>query len=450
MRTMRHLALLLAPLALAAPAQAATWSAPETLSQRPHTFVGPLRVASGAEGQDVVAWPWQDGIGRSATVGAGATMSDARVPTFDAESPAPTGLVDVGVFGDGGAVALSETVAGGAGRSGAQRLRLRLAPMFGAQGASRTVAVAPIVHPPALSVAGRHLAVAWIEETRTAAGATRRIVRVYERLSATRTRPAGTVSGTGRADAVAVAAGADGTTVVVLARDGRLLARIRRAGHGWGAFAELARARPGSATRFAPQAAVDEQGRVRVVWRRHRFRTEAIPGVRSLEGSFVAAGQRRFRPAQTLEADGVAAFVLRSGSPGWAVGLVRQTTAGPQPVVRRAGPATPFGAPLAAAPAQGGLRGVDVTDDGAGGLTVAWVQPVAGQDGDGQAHAAVLAPGAAAFGPVEDVSPAEAVHEVRLVGAGVDAVWSARPEGTGPGIPIGQVRSVVRSARRAP
>jgi len=59
----------------------------------------------------------------------------------------------------------------------------------------------------------------------------------------------------------------------------------------------------------------------------------------------------------------------------------------------------------------------------------------------------VRRPSAAAPG-----TPAENVHEVA---PGTDrdgtliAVWSARPEGTGPGIPIDDVRSVVRTAKRA-
>ena len=52
--------------------------------------------------------------------------------------------------------------------------------------------------------------------------------------------------------------------------------------------------------------------------------------------------------------------------------------------------------------------------------------------------------------PVEAVSPAEAAHEVRLVGDGSVAVWTARPEGTGPSVPTGRIHSVVRTASRVP
>ena len=86
------------------------------------------------------------------------------------------------------------------------------------------------------------------------------------------------------------------------------------------------------------------------------------------------------------------------------------------------------------------------------GLFATMVQPTANGNSDGVGLGAFLAPGATSFGALEAVTPVENVHEVA---PGFDpdgtplAVWSARPEGTGPGIPIDQIRSVVRSATRA-
>ena len=124
----------------------------------------------------------------------------------------------------------------------------------------------------------------------------------------------------------------------------------------------------------------------------------------------------------------------------------------PRPALHRTHGGSQFSPVEYAAPAQGGARAADVVFSPIGGITVAWIQPVAGQDSDGVARAASLANGA--FGPVEDVSPAEAAHEVRLAVDGRAgqpvAVWTARPGGTGPSIPIGQIRTVVRSATRTP
>jgi hypothetical protein len=112
----------------------------------------------------------------------------------------------------------------------------------------------------------------------------------------------------------------------------------------------------------------------------------------------------------------------------------RNLRTGPYVLGEHASPAPPRAPRLAG----GGPR------DSAGGITVAWVQPLAGQNGDGIARAATLA--ADAFGPVEDVSPAESVHEVRLAADGRTgqpvAVWTARPSGQPP--------SVVRGAARTP
>jgi hypothetical protein len=452
---MRRLALLaiLPFAAAAAPAHAATWSAPVTLSQTPHTFAGPPAVGAGATGSAIVAWPWQDGVGASAAGGASFAGRGPRGAAFGPERPAPAGLLDVATFADTRVLALAQRLAGGVGAAGAQRQRLAVAfgATTGALGAARTLTVAPILSRPVLAANARGQAlVAWIEVTRTAAGATRRIVRVAERPAGGGFGALGTLSGTGHADAVAAAVAGNGDRVVVIARDGRVLARVRRHGRGWGAWAELTRARTGTATRFVLQAAADPSGRLRLVWRRHQFRTSDLPARRSLEGTFLPLGRSRFRPVQVIEADGVREFALRPAGASWALAEVRDAASGPQPAARLAGASATFGPALAAAPGQGGVRGVDAAFDATTGLTVAWIQPIAGQDGDGQARAAVLAPGATAFGPAEAVSPPEAVHEVRLAGDGPLAAWTARPDGTGPGIPLARIRTVVRSAVRVP
>jgi hypothetical protein len=449
---MRRLAVLaLLPLAgAAAPAHAGTWSAPVTLSQTPHTFAGPLAAA----GTTIIAWPWSDGTGASAR--SGASFAGTSVPglSFLPERPAPAGVLDVATYGEEvGTIVLAEREAAGAGPTGARRQRLSIAFGHAAKplGHARTLTVAPILYRPVMANAGGHVLVAWIEDTRTSSGATRRIVRVAERPpeGAPFSAPA-TLSGTGHADAVAVAVAGNQDAVAVIARDGRVLARVKRQGHRWGTWRALTRAVPGTSTRFQPRAAADGAGRVRVVWRRHQFRTATQPARRSLEGTFLPVGASRFRPVQVIEDDGVRQFALRSRDAGWALAVIHDTPDGPQPAARLAGASTPFGPALAAAPAEGGLRGVDAAFGTTTGLTLAWVVPVAGQDGDGQARAAVLSPDATAFGPVEDVSPAEAVHEVRLVSEGSVAAWTARPEGTGPGVPIGQIRTVVRAAARMP
>src|SRR3954469_18915767 len=242
------LATLAAALGLAVPAaHAATWSAPTTLSA-PHTFVGPLAVGGGGT---VVAWPWQDGVGQNAPGGAAFA---GRPPTgvFGPERPAPTGLLDVAAYGSTRTLALAMTIAPGSGPTGAQNQRLAYAygRRDGGFEATRTLHTGPIVYRPQLAVngVGRAL-IAWVEVTRTSSGGTRRIVRAAERTGSRGFGAPVTLSGQGRADAIAVAVGDRGDEALVVVRQGRLLARVKRTGHGWGAVLDppLAPARPAAA-----------------------------------------------------------------------------------------------------------------------------------------------------------------------------------------------------------
>lgn len=433
-------------LASASAAGAGTWSAPQTLSA-PHTFAGALSVATRGDGGVVAAWPWQDNVGNDA-VGGWATATRApAATTFGAERPTVDGLIALGPFARTQSIAVGEqAIPSSPGPGGAIRYRIR-ASVNG--GTARSLTVAPTYRLPALGSApgGATALVAYIEITRTSTGATRRIVRVIDRRNGAWSAPS-TISGRGQADAVTAAVGPRGDAVVVFVRNGKLLARLRRPGHNWGSIRTLT-ASPGK-TQWTLGAAIDARGQVRVVWRRHPYR-----GVTELRTAAVLVGRNTFTAPQTLVANGAsAAFTLAPAAPGWAVADV-ETPPGqaPRPALHRTTGTTAFSPGLYAAPAQGGIRGADVVANGDGSLTVAWVQPLASQDGDGVVQAATLAgTTAAAFGPVEAVSPPEAAHEVRLVAGqpGPTALWTARPEGTGPGIPLAQLHTLVRAATRAP
>jgi hypothetical protein len=104
-----------------------------------------------------------------------------------------------------------------------------------------------------------------------------------------------------------------------------------------------------------------------------------------------------------------------------------------------------------AAPPQGGLRSVSIAFDPTAGLAAGWVIPNPSGDGGGIGYAAATGPTGTTFGPREQVTPNEATFDMRLVrtSAGIRAFWTARPEGTGPNIPVSQIHTVVRSAMRA-
>jgi hypothetical protein len=426
-------------------AHAATWSAPQTLST-PHTFAGPLSVATRGDGGVVAAWPWQDDVGGDAVGGWSTAARAQAASSFGIERPTVDGLVALGPFAQKQSIAVgTQAVPGTRGPGGGFLSRIRASV---SRGTARSPATAATWRLPVLGSAanGSTALIAYVEMTRTSSGAIRRIVRTIDRRNGAWSSPS-TISGRGHADAIAAAVGARGDAVVVFVRDGKLLARLRRPGHNWGSIQTLTTS-PG-ATTWTLGAAIDGRGQVRVVWRRHPYR-----GVTELRTAAVLVGRNTFTAPQTLVANGASAdFAIVPAAPGWAIaGVVTPPGQAPRPVLHRTTGGSRFTPGLEAAPAQGGIRGADVvTNRGDASITVAWVQPIAGQSSDGIIRAATVpSTTAPAFGPVEDVSPPEAAHEVRLVPGptGPTALWTARPEGTGPSIPIGQIHTVVRAASR--
>ena len=452
MRRLLPFLLALAALTAAPSAGAATWSAPQTVSA-PHTFAGPLLTATGYDGTLVAGWPWQDNIGNDA-IGGEATASRAPGQPFALEHPAPDGLVGLAPFARTQTIALAQQgIPGRPGPTGAIRYRLNVAfgPLSGGFGAPRTLATAPVVGQAQLAANSHGTAlVAWIEVTKTSSGATRRIVRAIERRDGRFGRPF-TLSGKGRADTIAIAVGERGDHAIAFVRQGDVLARVKRPGHSWGSQQRVARADGGTQWRLLTK--IDQRGQVRLVWRRHQLRRENIAGRTALEGTAMLVGRGCFLPAQTILPNGSSMPALIQTDNGWALATTATVTEGPRPVLFRTRGASAFGGPEPAAPAQGGLRGTDVAFTAGSGITLAWVQPVAGQSSDGIVRAATLGPDDT-FGPVEDVSPAEAAHEVRLATdpryAGPVALWTARPGGTSQATSIAQIATVVRSAVRLP
>jgi hypothetical protein len=431
-------AALMAPLASA---DAATWSAPQTVSV-PHTFAGPLLVAPRADGALVAAWPWQDNIGNDAIGGESLATRPSNGSAFGPEVRALDGLTAISAYARAQTLSLAAQGLPTRDRSGFFLSRLRVA--FDT-GTPRTLTTAPLYRAPALASAqtSTRALIAYIQPTKTSSGANRRIVRVIDRAGARWSSPS-TIAGTGRADQLAAAANARGDQVVAFARQGQVLARVRRAGHRWGAIRTLATSTAASRTTFTLAAAVDARGQIRVVWRRHVYR-----GATSLQTAAVLVGRSTFTTPQTLIATGASAtFTIAQAPGGWAIATVETTSAGPRPTLHRTTDnSSQFGAIQDAAPAQGGIRAATVAAAFDGTIVVAWIQPLPGQDGGGIARAAAIAPGATAFGPVEDVSPGESVSAVALapVQSGIQALWVGRPTAGGRA-DITVIRAATRTA----
>jgi len=437
--------------AVAAPpaAAAAPWSAPVTIFAA-HTFAGPVGLTS-TKGSNAAWWQWQDGVAVDPPRGAAIAVSPTGA-AFGPEHPIATfgeGLLDVQGHAMGRFVALSQDAVGGPRRDGTVLFDVRVAD--GDSSAFRApvrIARAAVSGRAQLAVApsGR-VAVAFMTyEPKTR----RRVVRVAVRTSSGMFSRPEVISGRGQAEMVAVGAGRRGDIVVAYVRNKQLLARVRRPGHGWGRAQTLAK--PDGPTQWLLRAAIADSGRVEVLWRKRRLRRPDRPGARLLQHSSMAPGSSRFARARTIEADGASPPSQLVALPGgFAVGYTVPDPSG-HTIPRAAVLGPGAGPPLDVAGASGGVRDVRLAWSSRFGLLATMVQPTPAGNGDGIGLAALLAPGAPSFGPVEAVTPAENVHEL-APGADRDgtplAVWSARPEGTGPGIPIESIRSVVRSATRA-
>jgi hypothetical protein len=285
----------------------------------------------------------------------------------------------------------------------------------------------------------------------------RRIVRVAVRRGRGRFGRPSTIFGRGRADVLSTAIGERGDMVVVIAQNGRLRARVKRPRRPWGPIRTLAAAT--GPTQWQIRSAISLRGRVEVVWRRHQLASNGRPGRRSLEASFMAGNGRRFTRRQVVEPDGASAPAALVEIPeGFAVAYAKDGPGGTIPggvAIPRVRMATPrFGKAYDASTAEGGLRDVRVAFDGRVGLYASWIVPITEGDGAGLGFGALLESGAPFFAPPEHVTPGENVSELAVSfdtrTERAVAVWAARPEGTGPFVPIEQIRTYVRSAERTP
>ena len=436
--------------AVAAPsAGAATWSAPVTISA-PHTFVGSVGLGP-SRSSSTAAWLWQQGIGVDASIGA-SYASRSPSGRFGPERALPFSgeLLAVRAYGGGRVLAMWQRAEPRRSRLDPLHFRVRVA-QGGPRGFAAPVTIARTVatsRPQLAVVPGGRAVLSYVT---LVPRANRTRVHVATRSASGRWSRPEVISGRGQAKSVAAAIGRRGDVVVAFVRSKKLQARVRRPGRGWGRLQTLAT--PDGPTQWLMRAAVGDTGAIEVLWRKRRLAQDGRPGVRLLQSSRMSASSSRFAGARTIEPDGAGTPSELVALPGgFAVGYtVPQSPPGTHTIPRVAILAPGAGAPLDVAPASGGVRDVRLAWSKRLGLLATMVQPLPGANSDGVGRGAVLAAGAASFGALEAVTPAENVHEVApgADGAGnLIAVWSARPEGTGPGIPIENLRSVARTATR--
>jgi hypothetical protein len=446
-----------ASLVAAAPAGAATWSPPATVSA-PHTFVSPLEAASSGNGTAVLHWGFQDGVGAGATAGVRGASLAPGATAFAPERALPATTTQLVPYAQRSIAALLRTNLDAAGR------RVRLAVAFGSAdvpslGAARTVATDDVAFVPRLAVGadGSGL-LAWVART----SGNRRVVKVSLRAPGGRFGAPSIISGTGRANGIVAAAGPQGDRVVAFERSGRLLARYRAAGHGWGSIQDLGAVAAGTANELA---ALISGGRATIADVHRQLSEGGTTGPLLVDAWVRPVGASRFGAVQRLEAGGdvesappvLVAVEGRGALLAW-LGTDPASQATPGGPGRRVsasimGANGRFGAPQAlSAPAEAATALAGASS--AGTAIVSWVRLAPTSDTSGQVLAAVR-PAGGAFAPAEVVSPPEnafvtAPGFTRAADGHPFVAWASRPGGEGPGVPLAQIQTFVRVAQRQP
>jgi hypothetical protein len=452
----------------AAPAGAATWTAPTTVSA-PHTFVSPLTAATGGNGTAMLAWRFQDGIGAGATAGArGATMLPGTT-AFGPERTLPGATTQLVPYAQRAVAALQQTTLDAAGR------RARLAVAFGSLqgpfagapngpflGTARTVATDDVAFVPSLAMGADGSGVlAWVAR----ASGNRRVVKVSVRSPGGRFGRPSIIVGTGRANSIVAAAGANGRAVVAFERSGRLFARVRSFRRVWGPIEDLGPVAAGTDNELA--ALVGGGSRMTVVDVHRQLTEGGSTGPLLVDAWVRPSGASRFRSAQRLESGGqvqssapaLVPFGSRSAVLAW-LGTDPASQGTPGGPGRRVNVSVMgegdarFGPPQALSAPGEAAAGLGAAANGSQAV-VSWVRLAPTSDTSGTVLASVrLDP--SGFGPAEVVSPPEnasatAPGFVPVTGGGRPFVaWTARPGGEGPGIPLAQIQTFVRVAQRQP
>lgn len=430
----------------AVPASAAAappWTAPVAISV-PHTAIYPIGMI---ESKNAAAawWRWEDGVNSPKRYGgsfvAQPDASDGFAFTSGRDRKEQVSL-DVAGYGSGRLVALSQTTTHDAKGNFTSSLAVRNGGP-GGFGASKTLAGGFITGTPDLGVApdGRGLIVF---TTADPTNTSRRVqVRVALRSASGQFGRPSVISGRGQADGAVVAVGRGGDMVVAFKRSRKVVARVKRPGHGWGSLQTLAT--PKGPTQWLLRAAVSDGGTVQVLWQR-RFVSERMDGS-TIQTRRMNAGAGRWSPSTTVEAKGANGPTAMLAVPGgFAVGYTAGGTDTKYPLTARV--ATIKGdtsGSVDVAPAAVGVRNVRLAWSARYGLfATAIVEPTI--DGANNiAVGALRAPGAAGFTPAEPIAAAPSLNEI-APGFGRDgkplAAWAAPTDAIVPGVPS-EIRRVV-------
>lgn len=452
-RTIAAAACSLAAGAAVPAAAAAAWTAPATISTA-HGSDYPLGITN-TNTSTIAWWGWQDGAGLRAPSGFAFAQRPSDGGAFGTEHSRGGGeqiAIDVQGYGTGRVLALSQDSEPGPRRNGRATTLERLTVTTGGAagfGSKKTLARSSLLGAAQLGVAANGRALVAFASYDPTFKSNRDPVSVALRSPGGSFARPSVISGRGQAHGVTVAIGHRGDMVVAFVRNKKVVARVRRPGHGWGSIQTLATAK--GPTQWTLRAAVSDAGSVEVLWQR-RFVSDRMDGS-ALQARRMGPGASRWGALQTIEPGlaGVPSELVEVPG-GFAVGYtVRELADGARPVARASIIKPGSSRELDVAAGLTGARDVRVAWSDRFGLFATIVTTPAVGDGVAPGVGALLAPGAASFGPLERVTAQERVQFL-APGFGRDgvpiAVWSSPPDGSDSGIPADELRRVVRTSTR--
>jgi uncharacterized membrane protein len=451
-RTAGFLGLLMLLSVVPAPgnAFAGLWSAPVNVSS-PALFIENPSIDFGhSSGVGLAKWGWTNGTGADARRGV-RTASQSVSGSFGPERPVPHPLAVPVVYANGHVFWLGEERIV-RGRRQLSRVRVAFGGADGRIGRLRTVDTVETLGAPAVDInGGGQIAVAYIQAARSKRRTAKLFVSRGRRLGRPRL-----VSRRGYVNAVTVAVGSTGDIVIAWERGGRIEARIRRPGHRLGRVIRVGRgAKAGTRLR----AAVATSGRVWLAWASQRLSEGGSNEPFELQTAVSSAKRSIFRRPLRLDkydrrASDEASFdlsidLVNQGLLAWS-SFDGQNFRARLATVNRRGTQAHF--TTLSQPGYDAAVGDLATVPPAGHALVVWSRlDAVGELGDAIFAGHVL-PGSAYAGE-EQVSAGDRARKPAVSfnphTNRATAVWSQREGPDGPGVPLGQIRTYVRTATRS-
>lgn len=331
-----------------------------------------LPPVTAGDGSVVTAWRWSTSQATDDVANRASVISRDRRGRFGPVRPAPARLLALRTYGASRTLALSVRLVPPFDR---YHLRASFGRTDGRFSAPQKIVAARLqpfgADEPALAVnsSGRAL-VSWVEESRLGEGF---VVRASERPPGGRFGVPFTVGST-TSQRTAVAVSARGDVTIVFVRAGRIAARVRRAGHRWGAIQRLAAANPRYDHRLL--VAISARGEVRAGWwpemKNCVNHCDVPPG--SFSTAFVVPGRFTFGAPQIFDADPrFTSPMLIQRPTGWALAYVEGSDPrAARPAVRTATADGRFGPPRLVAPAQPRMRDLQIGSTRGGRIIAGW------------------------------------------------------------------------------